>query len=94
MSIFTNVIKKTKRKVVFIGLDNSGKSTIISFLQEGKFKEQAPTMGKRNYSINIKGTTISIIDMGGQEDFRQLWTGELKNAKCVIFVIDIASKER
>ncbi|MHA1476274.1 MAG: ADP-ribosylation factor-like protein, partial [Promethearchaeota archaeon] len=37
--------RKTKNKSIFCGLDSSGKSTIISFLQEGRFVEHVPTMG-------------------------------------------------
>ncbi|MHA1680921.1 MAG: ADP-ribosylation factor-like protein [Promethearchaeota archaeon] len=92
---FFNVFKrKTNNKAVFLGLDNSGKSTIISFLQEGKFIAHAPTMGKQKAEIDIGGTRVSLFDMGGQSAFRQMWTGEIKNSKVVVFVIDKAAPER
>lgn len=86
--------KKTSNKAVFLGLDNSGKSTIISFLQDGRFIEHTPTMGKKDINMEIGGTRISLFDMGGQEDFRVMWLGEIKNAKCVVFVIDKSAPER
>ncbi|MBD3188062.1 GTP-binding protein [Candidatus Bathyarchaeota archaeon] len=94
MGLFDIFRRHTNRKAVFVGLDNSGKSTFISFLQEGKFVEHTPTMGKRKSDMEIGGTRISLFDIGGQEDFRNMWLGELKSAKCVVFVIDKADTKR
>ncbi|MHA1681763.1 MAG: ADP-ribosylation factor-like protein [Promethearchaeota archaeon] len=94
MGIFSNLKRKTKNKAVFLGLDGSGKSTIISFLQEGRFIKHTPTMGKQKREFNISGTKMSLFDMGGQEDFRDLWLGELRDSKCVVFVIDKNREDR
>ncbi|NMC08632.1 MAG: GTP-binding protein [Candidatus Lokiarchaeota archaeon] len=94
MGLFDIFKRKSNHKAIFVGLDNSGKSTIISFLQEGKFVEHTPTMGKKNVDMEIGGTRMSLFDMGGQQDFRGLWLGELKNAKVVTFVIDAAAPQR
>ncbi|MHA1681087.1 MAG: ADP-ribosylation factor-like protein [Promethearchaeota archaeon] len=94
MGIFDRFRRKTNKKAVVIGLDNSGKSTLISFLQEGKFVEHTPTMGKRKLDLDIGGTRISLFDMGGQENFRAMWLGELKMAKVVLFVLDKSAPER
>jgi small GTP-binding protein len=95
MGIFNLIRKKTNAKALFCGLDNSGKSTIISFLEQGKFIEHTPTMGKTKQDIEIQGTRISMFDMGGQSQFRKMWLGELsKDTKCVVFVIDRAQPDR
>jgi small GTP-binding protein len=94
MGIFDSLKRKSSQKAVFLGLDNSGKSTIISFLETGKFIEHTPTMGKKMKELQIGGTRISLYDMGGQKDFRDLWLGEAKTAKIVVFVIDRSAPER
>jgi small GTP-binding protein len=94
MGLFDIFKRKSSHKAIFVGLDNSGKSTIISFLQDGKFIEHTPTMGKKNVDMEIGGTRMSLFDMGGQQDFRGLWLGELKNTKVVTFVIDAAAPQR
>ncbi|UYP48256.1 GTPase Der [Candidatus Lokiarchaeum ossiferum] len=94
MGIFSLLRRKTKQKSVFLGLDNSGKSTIISFLKEGKFVEHTPTMGKDLQKLEIDGTRFLLFDMGGQSHFRKMWTGEMKDSKCVVFVIDAADPDR
>jgi GTP-binding protein SAR1 len=94
MSFFNVFKRKTSAKAVFLGLDGSGKSTFLSFLQEGKFVQHTPTMGKRKVEMDVNGTRISLFDMGGQADFRKLWFDELKTAKCVVFVIDESASYR
>jgi small GTP-binding protein len=94
MSLFNFFKRKTDAKAIFIGLDSAGKSTIIDFLREGKFVHHTPTMGKRKLEIDIGGTRISMFDMGGQQAFRDLWFGEMKTAKCVVFVIDKSAPQR
>ncbi|HME55692.1 MAG TPA: ADP-ribosylation factor-like protein [Candidatus Lokiarchaeia archaeon] len=94
MSLFDIFRRKTNAKAVFIGLDSAGKSTIIDFLREGRFIQHTPTMGKRKLEIDVEGTRISMFDMGGQQSFRDLWFGEIKTSKCVVFVIDEAAPHR
>jgi small GTP-binding protein len=94
MGLFDTLRRRTDQKAVFIGLDSAGKSTIIDFLREGRFVEHTPTMGKRKLELDVEGTRISLFDMGGQESFRDLWFGEMKTAKCVVFVIDEAAQHR
>jgi small GTP-binding protein len=67
---------------------------MVSFLQTGTFIEHTPTMGKDETPIEVQGVRINIVDMGGQKDFRSLWTGELKDAAFVIYMVDAADKKR
>ena len=83
-----------EKKIVIIGLDNSGKTTLVSFLQNGTFIEHAPTMGKELTTIEIQGIRINVMDMGGQKDFRDLWLHEMNDTECIIFMIDAYDRER
>ena len=94
MGIFHFLKRKTKNKSIFCGLDSSGKSTIISFLQEGRFVEHVPTMGKNMTEMEVQGVHLTFFDMGGQSHFRKMWLGELDNTKCVVFVIDKSDPTR
>ena len=91
--ILKRVFTKEK-KIVITGLDSAGKTTMISFLQNGTFMEHAPTMGKELSQIEVQGIRINVMDMGGQKDFRSLWIGEASTAECVIFMIDAHARER
>jgi small GTP-binding protein len=89
-----NKIFNKEKKIVICGLDSSGKTSLVSFLQTGTFIEHTPTMGKELTKIKVQGVNINLMDMGGQRDFRDLWLGELANAECVIFMIDAYARER
>ena len=92
-NILKQILSKDK-KIVITGLDNAGKSTMVSFLQTGTFVEHTPTMGKEETTIEVQGVRINLVDMGGQRDFRSMWLGELRDASFVIFMVDAADKER
>ena len=92
-----NIMQKLfakEKKIVICGLDNAGKSTLVSFLQSGTFVKHTPTMGKELTKLEVQGIPINLMDMGGQKDFRDMWLGELSNASCVIFMIDAYARER
>jgi small GTP-binding protein len=92
-NILQKILSKDK-KIVITGLDNAGKTTMVSFLQTGTFIEHTPTMGKEETTIEVQGVRMNIVDMGGQKDFRGLWAGELEDAAFVIFMVDAADQER
>ncbi|MHA2338339.1 MAG: ADP-ribosylation factor-like protein [Candidatus Hodarchaeales archaeon] len=92
-----NILKRVftkEKKVVICGLDSAGKTTMVSFLQNGTFIEHTPTMGKEMTTMEVQGIRINLIDMGGQKDFRDLWLGESSQAECIIFMLDAHAKER
>jgi len=92
-----NILKRIftkEKKVVICGLDSAGKTTLVSFLQNGTFIEHTPTMGKELTTMEIQGIRINIMDMGGQKDFRDLWLHEMSDAECVIFMVDAYARER
>lgn len=68
LNILAKIFSKNK-KIVIVGLDNSGKSTLISFLKTGTFKEQLPTMGKQETLIEVQGIRICLSDVGDKEIF-------------------------
>ena len=95
MGLFSFFNRKTPNKAIFCGLDSSGKSTLISFLEQGRFVEHTPTMGKNKQELEIKGQRLTLVDMGGQSAFRKMWLGELaKDTKVVVFVVDRANPAR
>jgi small GTP-binding protein len=92
--IFTS--KDEKKNALVLGLDQAGKTTLINFLQTGKYiPERRATRGRSYEQINFgESVEINLCDIGGQKQFRDLWLPEMSKARCVIFVIDSADRER
>ncbi len=87
-------------KVLFTGLDDAGKTSIILSLQRefSKIAILSPTRGAQRRIFNFLGKEISEWDLGGQLAYRIAY---LKNpgkyfegTEIAIYVIDIQNKER
>ena len=79
MGFFTSLkklfSKSEKVGVLVVGLDNSGKSTIINYLKPDKTKsiDIAPTIGFSVDQFEILGMKVTCFDMSGQGKYRDLW---------------------
>lgn len=82
-------------KLVWIGLDRAGKTSLIQRLRTGDFFTDTPrTMGLTvNKLFYEADSTFEIIswDLGGQIYFREnLWHEYLKGASAIIYVMDLS----
>ena len=60
-------------KIIFLGLDNAGKSTLFTLLKTGKISNRLPTMNAVNDEMNWNGTTFNAFDVGGHAAMRRMW---------------------
>lgn len=90
------------RKVLIMGLDNSGKTSIVLCLRGVKdlssFSSLNPTRGFKINKFQALGSEYSIWDFGGQEQFREGYLNDfqthIKKTNKFIFVLDIQDHER
>nr|XP_027205074.1 ADP-ribosylation factor-like protein 6 [Dermatophagoides pteronyssinus] len=88
-------LKRREANVLVVGLDNSGKSTILNYLKrkEDQVEEIVPTVGytvERLSGIerNRSGITLTAFDMSGQGRYRNLWEHYYDSVEGIIFVVD------
>lgn len=87
--------EERKAKILILGLDAAGKTTLTKYVNTGAFLEGiTPTIGQNIDTINFEGWDITTIDVAGQEQFRFLWDIHYPGCSAVIFVIDAADIER
>lgn len=87
------IIRKQKLKdheirVLILGLDNAGKSTIVSNLMGLDPRDVAPTTGFLIHTFPWKGYNINAWDIGGQLLLRGFWSNYFDRSDVVIWVID------
>ncbi|KAL0239293.1 hypothetical protein PCE1_004981 [Barthelona sp. PCE] len=81
-------------KLLVLGLDNSGKTTILTALAEDPISHIMPTQGFNMKSIQQDNIRLNMWDIGGQETIREHWSTYYNNTDCLIFVIDAADRRR
>ncbi|EKX38258.1 hypothetical protein GUITHDRAFT_97017 [Guillardia theta CCMP2712] len=86
---------KPQCKVLCVGLDNSGKSTVIQHLKPTSHKtEVTPTVGFNVEQFSRSNINFTVFDMSGAGKYRSLWEHYYKDAQAIIFVIDCSDKLR
>ncbi len=75
-------------KIVLIGLDYAGKTTLTHAYADSGYHDYLPTKGLDILKINYKNMHIRLWDLGGQRQFRNLWPKFASEASGLIFVID------
>ncbi len=88
--------KEVTTAVTFVGLENAGKTTLITRLK-GKEpeKDYIPTMGMNMEVLSIEGLDLMAVDIGGQAEFRDAyWEAQIKKAAGIVFVFDSADPSR
>lgn len=83
-------------QVLCVGLDNSGKSTIINQLKpkDTQAEDIVPTVGFTVEKFKSPAVNFTVFDMSGQGKYRNLWEHYYKDAQAIIFVIDSSDKLR
>ena len=81
-------------KIVIIGLNNAGKSTILYALHLGEVVVTQPTIGSNVEEIQHKNINLVCWDLGGQESLRPDWGLYYADTQAVVMVVDSADVER
>merc|ERR1719379_1038212 len=80
--------------LIFFGLDNAGKSTIMQILANDRMVVQQPTLHPSALEIVIGKIRFKAFDLAGHETGRRLWKEYLAIASAVFFLVDAADHSR
>ncbi|PON74673.1 Small GTP-binding domain containing protein [Parasponia andersonii] len=92
--IAKRLFPKNGLRIVMVGLDASGKTTILFKLKLGEVVTTVPTIGFNVEAIEYKDISFTVWDVGGQDKIRPLWKHYFQNTQGLIFVVDSNDKER
>lgn len=81
-------------RVVMLGLDAAGKTTILYKLHIGEVLSTVPTIGFNVEKVQYKNVLFTVWDVGGQEKLRPLWRHYFNNTDGLIFVVDCRDRDR
>jgi ADP-ribosylation factor-like protein 1 len=92
--IVAAVLGNKEVRVLILGLDNAGKTTILYKLQMGEVVTTVPTIGFNVETVQYKSLRFQVWDLGGQTSIRPYWRCYYQNTNAIIYVVDSADTER
>eukprot|EP00605_Chrysophyceae_sp_TOSAG23-4_P001298 GSChrysophyteH1.ASY1.ANO1.1412.1 assembled CDS len=81
-------------RLLVLGLDNSGKTTILKKLSDEDITHIMPTQGFNIKSLMRDGFKLNVWDIGGQKSIRPYWRNYYDQTDALIYVIDSADRRR
>uniref|UniRef100_UPI0037E79B12 ADP-ribosylation factor 4-like n=1 Tax=Semicossyphus pulcher TaxID=241346 RepID=UPI0037E79B12 len=92
--LFTKLFGKRQMRILMVGLDAAGKTTILYKLKLGEIVTTIPTIGFNVETVEYKNISFTVWDVGGQDKIRPLWRHYFQNTQGLIFVVDSNDRER
>ncbi|GMH67098.1 hypothetical protein TrLO_g1845 [Triparma laevis f. longispina] len=94
--LFGTLFGSKEVRILILGLDNAGKTTILYRLQNESDEaiQTIPTIGFNVETLQYKNIKFQVWDLGGQTSIRPYWRCYYPNTDAIIFVVDSADTER
>merc|ERR1712166_984256 len=92
--VFGKLFGKKEMRILMVGLDAAGKTTILYKLKLGEIVTTIPTIGFNVETVEYKNISFTVWDVGGQDKIRPLWRHYYQNTQGLIFVIDSNDRDR
>merc|ERR1711937_670583 len=81
-------------RILMLGLDNSGKTSILKRLSDEDITHIMPTQGFNIKSLLHEGFKLNVWDIGGQKTIRPYWKNYFENTDALIYVVDSSDRRR
>ena len=75
-------------KIIILGMQNAGKTTILYRLSLGTLVKTTPTIGSNVEELTYNNVKFQAWDLGGQESTRSVWDVYYMNTDAIVYVID------
>ncbi|GKY94988.1 ADP-ribosylation factor-like protein 2 [Mayamaea pseudoterrestris] len=95
LSILRKIKQKEKEvRILILGLDNAGKTTILRRICGQSIDTIEPTLGFNIQSLEHKNYQLNLWDVGGQKSIRAYWRNYFEQTDGLIWVVDSADRVR
>merc|ERR1719301_122790 len=85
---------ESEARILVLGLDNAGKTTILKKMSSEEVQNIQPTQGFNIKSLVHEGFKLNVWDIGGQKSIRPYWSQSFDHCDGLVFVIDASDRRR
>ena len=97
-TIRSRMKRESTPRILILGLDNAGKTTILRKLEGEDSAAAAPEGPTQGFNVKTlalgQGRQGKFCDLGGQRTLRDFWKDYYESTDCLMFVVDSSDQRR